>query len=530
MKRLTFKDYVLREEASTSKDWKSEAVGPPLAKGFIPPPKMRPVIRAFLNSDKIVLLRDTGSKHLTMPKKTLFLVGGAVRDFIKNNPVNVGHEISDETDASSEPHDLDLATNATPEQIAIILSAAGFKRAGDRSGKGGQELDIPSSFENADGEIVRVKDAAKDDNRYWFIKGRDNSKERKPFVISAVVDGVEFEIATFRNDAKTVNGKSAVDFTDNPLDDAARRDFTINALYIELGNADSENKKLYDPSKSGLHDLMHGVVKTVGKASERFEEDPIRVMRAIRFHCKFGQGEKLHQDILNSLPKFKDLRDRIALDRIKKEFVKGLQDDKVDIKKYVNIYKNTGILSSVFPGLNFEAPNEMPVEFSGSKDHILALAWILHNNSPEEVEKALDVRADDKSTGWTRQEQKAVVHLLKLLSFNQNNLTDYLRHREGTGLSPKQIKAWVELFKQPNSGRYYKFGPVRAGHVKNYADFQRGVTWDNVVRDGLHKCPECKGMNPENCTTCSGAGEIPPNQRQQLINKLEVDRFTSPKK
>src|SRR5690606_36996563 len=129
------------------------------------------------------------------------------------------------------------------------------------------------------------------------------SEDGKVFVIGANVDGEEFDIATFRKDAKVTDGAAEVDFVDNPHADASRRDLTINALYIELSKADGENSKLYDPTGKGFHDVKHNIVRTVGKAEERFQEDKLRVLRAIRFHCKFGSGSQMDQEIEKAIPK-----------------------------------------------------------------------------------------------------------------------------------------------------------------------------------------------------------------------------------
>ncbi len=160
---------------SNNKEWRKSFIK--LEKGFVPPSKMVPIIEAFLKSGDIKLTNDT-AKAVTMPKKTLFLVGGPVRDFLLNKTIK----------------DYDLASNATPEQIAHILSNSGFKMADDRSGKSGKPMNLGFSPEPAQ----------RGDKKYWFIKGRDASQDGKAFVISAVVDGEEFEIATFRKDAKVV--------------------------------------------------------------------------------------------------------------------------------------------------------------------------------------------------------------------------------------------------------------------------------------------------------------------------------------
>jgi len=505
----SFKDFVVIKEAAGDKDWKADAAGPQLKRGFIPPAKLRPVIRAFLNSDKIVLQHDTGPKPVTMPKKTLYLVGGPVRDFIKGKSIK----------------DLDLATNATPAQVATILSAAGFKRAGDRSGKGGSDLKLPNGFLNQDGREVSIEDAKGGDNLLWFIKGRDNSEERKVFVISAVVDGEEFEIATFRKDAKVVDGQAAVDFVDNPKEDAERRDLTINALYIELTKPDGENKTLYDPTRSGIHDLEQGHVKTVGRAKDRFDEDPLRVMRAIRFHCRFSKSEALDPEIAKAIPHFLNLPERVALERIRDEFLKGLLHPEVDVRKYLGIYKQTGLINAIFPGLRLDPVTSVPAQFTDKKDKVLALAWLLQHNPAEKVDAVLSpkriVAGQAKLTGWQTEERRAVVYLLKLKEFTPDRVYDYLKAKDGTGLSAQQIRDWVEMFQTGGQPRR----PFWSQQVKKFADYQRGVTWDDAKASGKDVCQACAMGDPAACSQCKGTGTLPPEKRSLVIKDLETDRF-----
>jgi len=499
----TFKQFVdLKEAVGDSKDWKADSLSAPLAKGFVPPNDLKPVIRAFANSGSIVLMKDVSEKHVSMPKKTLYLVGGPVRDFLKGKT----------------PKDLDLATNATPEQIAVILSAAGFKKAGDRSGKGGEELRIPQFFETGDGP-QKVEDAKQGDNKIWFVKGRDNSEAHKAFVISAVVNGNEFEIATFRKDVSVENGNAAVDFADNPKVDASRRDLTINSMYIELTNDEGENKKIYDPTRSGRHDLEHGVVKTVGKAEERFQEDPIRIMRAIRFHCRFGSGEELHDDIRKAIPKFMNLPERIAPNRIRDEFLKGLLNPDIDPQKYLRIYYKTGLLHVVFPGVQF-GPMNVPPQFTDKQDKVLALAWLLQHNPVEKVEQVLsdkrEVNGESKNSGWELAERKAVVFLLKLKEFDADRVYQFLRQRDITGVTSQQIKSWVEMFGNR---------PEWSKQVKTFADHRKTVSWNDVQSAGRHICPTCNGRNSDTCMDCKGKGEVPENQRGQVVADMERDKF-----
>lgn len=505
-KPKSFKQFFQLKEAASEgagKDWKSTSARN-LEHGFIPPPALRPVIRAFLNSGKISLMKNVGGKPITMPQMPLFLVGGPVRDFIAGKSIK----------------DLDLATSATPEQVATILSAAGFKRTEEKTGQKGSDFKLPSNFENADGKTSNVEDLKDGEkhNMSWYIKGRDASKERKPFVIGAKVDGTEFDIATFRKDAHVTDGKASVEFSDSPVEDSARRDLTINAMYIELKSADSENKVVYDPTGHGLYHLQNGVVKTVGKADERFEEDPLRTLRMIRFNSKFGKGE-LDPDAEKAMGKFKNLSDRIPPDRIKGEFVKGLLDADVDLKKYIASYKKTGLITHVFPGIHVNNVADIPDKWSGKNDKILALAFLLHNNPIEKVEQALGgtrmLDGEDKQTGWENNERRAVSFLLKLKEFHPDKVAEYMRGKAGTGLTPQQIKSWVELMgsgKMPNHN-----------HVKKFADYRSQVSWPDIEK--THgKCPDCAGNDPA-CKTCHGSGQLPASRRGEVVGRLEAEKF-----
>lgn len=453
---VTEKNSLLAEAEKSKNDWRKEYVK--LEKGFVPPSNMRPIIQAFLDSGSINLTNDTSSK-VTLPKKSLFLVGGPVRDFLMGK----------------KPKDMDLATNATPEQIALILHSAGFKVPGkegkpdyDRSGRSGK-----------DGMKLSFNPEVSGDNEksIWYLKGRDASQEGKPFVIGAVVNGEEFDIATFRKDAKTVNGQSEVDFVDNPHEDAARRDLTINAMYIELNKADGENTKLYDPTKQGYHDVHSNKVRTVGKAEERFGEDKLRVMRAIRFHCKFGKDQPIDPEIKAAVPKFLDL-EGVALERVRDEFLKGLDDPEIDPKKYVSLYSSMGLLKKVLPGVILNV--NVPTQLRDKKDRFLSLAWILQDNPVERVEAVLSPSRSqggkEVNTGWSNQERGIISYLLKLKEFDPDNLDELLNRKKILGITKEQIKRWVDLFDVVDGGQIRSVRPNWSKRVRSFADFSPDPT------------------------------------------------------
>ena len=101
--------------------------------------------------------------------------------------------------------------------------------------------------------------------------------------VTAVVDGKPFEITTLRRDVATDGRRATVAYTDDWAEDAARRDFTMNALYAEPDGT------IFDPT-GGLADLAAGHVRFVGDAAARIREDYLRLLRFFRFFAHYGKG------------------------------------------------------------------------------------------------------------------------------------------------------------------------------------------------------------------------------------------------
>lgn len=502
MKR--FKDFmVLKEQAAEAgnKDWRKEHIQ--LEKGFIPPSKLRSVIEAFLKSGDVPLMKDTTKGEITMDKKSLFLVGGPVRDFLSGKSIK----------------DYDLATPATPEQVAHILHNAGFSMSPERTGKEGEEVHL----------TFKPKPSRPGDKKIWYVKGRDTTG--KPFVVGAVVDGEDFDIATFRKDAKVTDGAAKVDFVDNPHEDASRRDLTINAMYIELTKPDGENNKLYDPTGKGWHDAKHGIVRAVGKAEKRFEEDKLRVLRAVRMHCRFGKGSKMDPDIERSIPQFRTLRG-VALERVRDEFLKGLLHPDVDTQCYLSIYKRTGLLEKVFPGVDINMDN-VPKKFRDRRDKPLALAWILQNNPLEKVAEAMGrtrgIQGEDIPTGWANQERKAVLYLLMLKEFHPNDVDEFMKQRAGTGLSDDQIRDWADYFRFSDAqGRERDRRPAWAKMVRHFSEFKpdprEQITWQEKLPHPSGEGYAKGGIHPE--IIAQGLHTVHPVERSGIVKALNKAKLS----
>ena len=103
-------------------------------------------------------------------------------------------------------------------------------------------------------------------------------------VVTVHSDGFLFETATFRKECGYSDGRhpGQTVYTDSPQEDVARRDFTINGMML-----DPENGEILD-FVGGLKDLKAGVIRTIGNGEERFREDALRILRAVRFHARYN--------------------------------------------------------------------------------------------------------------------------------------------------------------------------------------------------------------------------------------------------
>ena len=150
----------------------------------------------------------------------IFFVGGCVRNALLGAPVS----------------DVDMSTNATPEQVISLTQTAGLKP-------------VPTGIDHG--------------------------------TITVVAVGIGYEVTTFRRDVETDGRRAVVAFSDNIADDARRRDFTMNALYADVeGN-------VIDPL-GGLADLCARRVRFIEDAEQRIREDYLRALRYFRFHAWYG--------------------------------------------------------------------------------------------------------------------------------------------------------------------------------------------------------------------------------------------------
>ena len=157
--------------------------------------------------------------------------------------------------------------------------------------------------------------------------------------VTAIAGTHAFEITSLRRDVETDGRHAKVVFTDDWAEDAARRDFTINALYA---SADGE---IFDYA-TGVEDLIAGKVRFVGDARTRIAEDYLRVLRLFRFHAWYGKGE-MDAEGLRAAAEAKDRLATLSAERVAKELLRLLEAG--NPAPVLRVMAATGILPEILP-------------------------------------------------------------------------------------------------------------------------------------------------------------------------------------
>jgi poly(A) polymerase len=215
---------------------------------------------------------------LTAEGQRVLFVGGCVRDALIGRPVG----------------DIDIATPDPPETVTDLLERAGLKA-------------VPTGIEHG--------------------------------TVTAVSGHRPFEITTLREDVETYGRRARVAFTDDWTADAARRDFTMNAMFCAADGT------VFDPF-GGWADLLAGHVRFVGNAEDRVQEDYLRLLRFFRFYARYGQGAP-DADALRAATRHAAKLATLAAERIHHELLKFLEADNPG--PAARVIRDHAILQPVLP-------------------------------------------------------------------------------------------------------------------------------------------------------------------------------------
>ena len=190
--------------------------------------------------------------------------------------------------------------------------------------------------------------------------------------VSVLLNNQPFEITTYRVDGHYLDSRrpSSVSFTSSLKEDLGRRDFTINAL-------------AYHPSKglidffNGKNDIDKGVIRAVGNACDRFSEDALRMLRAVRFSAQLDFN--IDPETLEAIKIKGQLIQRISMERIRDELTKILTSD--NPLKFV-LLKDTSLLGYILPEFDicFDTPQNTPYHIYNVAVHSLNSAAYIECN------------------------------------------------------------------------------------------------------------------------------------------------------
>ena len=193
--------------------------------------------------------------------------------------------------------------------------------------------------------------------------------------VTAILNKKKFEITTLRKDVSTDGRHANVKFTLNWHEDAARRDFTINAIYVDIEG------RIFDPL-NGISDLQNGVIKFIGSPDDRIQEDYLRILRYFRFFTQYSK-KKYDQDIIRSFKKYINGLNKVSNERIFDEFKKILK-----LKNIGNLFIDDvckEIILNIIPQIKYyerlQIFNELNQKMRNNYDNCLILALLIADTS-----------------------------------------------------------------------------------------------------------------------------------------------------
>ncbi len=241
-----------------------------------------------------------------------FLVGGCVRDILLGR----------------EPADYDVSTDATPEQVMRI-----FPRS----------LAVGAKF----GVVIVVEESQAEDT------GAGGSARTAPAPI-------QVEVATFRSDIGYSDGRhpNSIVLAKSPQEDVKRRDFTINALLM-----DSETNEVLD-FVGGRQDLRAGIIRAIGDPEERFREDKLRMVRAVRFAARLHYA--IDAKTFRAIQKLAPDINQVSLERLRDELTRLLTEGAA--RRAFELLHETRLLPEILPEIARMKGVEQPPQYHPEGD------------------------------------------------------------------------------------------------------------------------------------------------------------------
>ncbi|MGN1480677.1 CCA tRNA nucleotidyltransferase [Porcipelethomonas sp.] len=329
---------------------------------------------------------------------------------------------------SKTPHDFDITTNALPEEIKKCLDEYSKTDYGEKHG-----------------------------------------------TVAVIAGGHSVEITTYRIDGKYTDSRHPdnVFFTSSLNEDLKRRDFTINSMAV--------NKEgiLTDPF-NGKNDLGNGIIRTVGNAHDRFSEDALRILRAIRFSSQLGF--RIENETSMAVHSLKYLIKNISMERIREEFIKivtGKNSEKV-LREYADVIavfipeiKASFGFRQYSPYHKYDVwEHTIHAVSAAAEIKKVKIAMFFHDISKPECFK-MDENGRGHFKGHAQKSALKAVEILKRLKFSHNDINDivYIISHHSDELNTKaEIKM---LLNQIGEENFFNLLDVQRADSMSKQDFCR---------------------------------------------------------
>ncbi|HEX7018260.1 MAG TPA: HDIG domain-containing protein [Patescibacteria group bacterium] len=347
--------------------------------------------------------------HLSLPQPVLFIldklqkagyeayvVGGAVRDLLIENKETETNRLK------TNNFDYDFTTNATPEQIMALFPESFYENTFGTvsithqealNQMGVTEENEIKKNQNDSNRIIDIAQATKLHESLVASAQKAESEE------TSTPDLPNYQITTFRSESAYEDHRrpSEVQWGETLEQDLQRRDFTINAMALKVIEAGV--CQVIDPHR-GLQDLERGLIRTVGNPVERFQEDALRMLRAVRFSIQLNMQieDSTFEAIIQHAPTLR----HISWERIRDEVLKILKSDFP--AEGVMVLDEAGLLQFILPELiegknvqqgghhttdvwthSLDALRECP-----SSDPLVRLATLLHDVAKPRTYKVIN--------------------------------------------------------------------------------------------------------------------------------------------
>ena len=220
--------------------------------------------------------------------------------------------------------------------------------------------------------------------------------------VTVLMDGVGYELTTYRIDGNYSDGRhpDSVSFSKSLSEDLCRRDFTINAMAYS-------NKKGIVDLFDGRKDLQNGIIRAVGDAKKRFDEDALRMLRAVRFAAQLGF--KIDDDTFEAIKEKAKLLSKVSKERIFVELNKSLNGDFAQNIKMVYTSGLYRYIGKEFAKLDKSIYDFYPRKFPNKKH----MYWAVFLENIENVEAVKKILFELKSDNATRNNAYLLVKELK---------------------------------------------------------------------------------------------------------------------